>query len=103
VPFDHGGDERLDLRGLRDVGSNEVRVTARLPDGVGRLLATLRIDVGDDDLRAFAREEARRCLADARASAGDEGDLVRKPVRNRAPPVDQPEETSRKPPRSFQP
>jgi hypothetical protein len=45
----------------------------------GRPAGLFELDVGDHDLRSFAREELGRGLADPRRDAGDERNLSLKP------------------------
>ena len=71
VNFNNFVDQRLDIAGFGDIGSNKARLTARLADVLQRPLAAFRIDIGDDDLCPFPGKELRRRTADARASAGN--------------------------------
>jgi hypothetical protein len=59
------------VRGAGDVGLHELALDRR-----GDALATFWIDVGEHHLRAFLREALRDSLAEARASAGNDRDLV---------------------------
>src|SRR6185369_9805630 len=58
----------------------EVHEDRGVADVLGDLLALLVEDVGDDDLRALAREEPRLGLPLAACASGDDGDLAVQPT-----------------------
>jgi hypothetical protein len=77
-------DHRLHLGGFRDDTAHVDRDTAVGPDrlngrGIGVVLKAARkrllADVAHDDLGAFSCEGARDRASEARACAGDDGDL----------------------------
>src|SRR5690606_8900753 len=77
--LDGEGDHALDLVGLADVGREEFGRPAGLANLFDDAVAAFFVDVDDDNRCPFARESLGRRLADARATAGDECDLVLEP------------------------
>jgi hypothetical protein len=67
-------DQLRPVAGFRHIGLHEG--AAHL---LGHPLAALRVDVGDDDLRAFLREALRDAGAEAGAAAGDDRQLSFQP------------------------
>jgi hypothetical protein len=64
-------DELRPVACLGDIGLHELAA-----DLLGDARAAFRVDVVDDELRAFLREAPGDAGAEARSRAGDEGDLV---------------------------
>ena len=62
----------LDVIGLGHLDGDGDGLAACLVDGVDRRFGPFGIEIGDGDASAFAREEKRRCTADAASGAGDE-------------------------------
>ena len=72
--FRRGGvHQRLDIGGPGDIAAHEVDLAVRL---FGKRLSARLVDVGGEDMRAFAREFQNRCLAYARRRSGDDGNLA---------------------------
>ena len=70
------GRARATSASLRHVAGAEPRAAAGRDDLLRDALAARGVDVVDDDLRALVREALGDALAEARAGAGDDGDLV---------------------------
>lgn len=56
----------------------ELGVVESLVDHVGGLLARFEVDVGQNDVSTFGGEEECALAADSGATAGDDGDTMRK-------------------------
>jgi hypothetical protein len=87
VQFHYRLDQRIDLGGLADVGLYESPFAAFFRDARNRFRSALGVNVGDNDFRAFSREQNRGGAADPRASAGDESDLTLQPILDDCPLV----------------
>jgi len=59
-----------------DVGGNEMRLPALLPDNPGGRLAARRVAIDDDNLGTAPGKGKCRGAADAVSGAGDQGDLA---------------------------
>jgi hypothetical protein len=74
VALHHGRHELLDrllARRVEELGGRDA-----VADQLRRLLRAVQTQVGDDDLRALARQRQRGLAPDARRAAGDERDLA---------------------------
>jgi len=69
-------DQRRDLALLRDVAAPRARLAPRRGDLLRDRLAAGGVDVGDQNLRAFARERERAGAPDAGRRARDERNLA---------------------------
>ena len=70
-----------------DVGGNELRLPALLPDNPGGRLAARRVAIDDDNLGTAPGKSKCRGAADAVSRAGDQGDLVREIQIHGVPPA----------------
>jgi len=62
-----------------------LRFPTLLLDGLDRLFAAVRIDVGDNDFRPFPGKQPCGGLPNTRAATGDQGDFAVEPVWNARP------------------
>ncbi len=74
-PLDRTCHERIDLLHLRDVAAHELCLAANRLERIERFTAADFIEIGDDDVRAFAAECQRSRSPNSAAAAGDDGDL----------------------------
>jgi hypothetical protein len=72
---ERGGHHALDVGGRAHVGEDELGLAACIPDGCGRGVAPVDVDVGYHNGRAFAGKARRSRPADAIGSAGHDRDL----------------------------
>lgn len=69
-------DQCLDVLAVEHVARHGDGPAARRGDTIGYRLRFGRVNIRDDDLRAFVGEESGRFGADPLAAAGDDGDLA---------------------------
>src|SRR5438477_495519 len=68
---------RLNFIGQRNIGANELRGPAGLPDERDRLVPVVEVDVGHDHVGTLRGEGPRRRTTDASRRARDDCDLAR--------------------------
>jgi hypothetical protein len=61
---------------LRHIGDGAVGVKAGIPNVLGRLLDSFRLEIDRDDRRAFPRQRDRDCFADSAGRAGHQRGLA---------------------------